>query len=120
MPLFGSRSLRQREVRRSLSELMPAWYRRLLDPISPRPFVVVMISALLAAGVTIGGGDQLGIQPGQRISRAVTARVPILIEDDARSQLMRMRAADTAADYFTLDASLLQEIRGRLSSATAP
>jgi hypothetical protein len=117
MPLFGSRSLRQREVRRSLAELMPAWYHRLLEPISPRPLLIVAISAVLAAGISIVGDDPLGVQPGQRVPRAIASRVPILIEDEARTQLMRMRAADTAADYFTLDVSLLQEIRGRLSSA---
>ncbi len=117
MPLFGPRSLRQREVRRSLAELMPAWYHQLLAPVSPRPLLIVAISALIAAGIAVVGDDPLGYQPGQRLARAVTSRVPILIEDDGRTQLMRMRAADTAADYFTLDVSLLQEIRGRLSSA---
>lgn len=117
MALFGSRSLRQREVRRSLSELMPAWYHRLLEPIGPRPLLIVAVSAALAAAIAIVGNDPLGLQPGQRVTRALVSRVPILIEDESRTQLMRMRAADTAADYFTLDVSLLQEIRGKLSSA---
>ncbi len=117
MRLFGKRTAREKEIRRSLSELMEPWYHRWIEPIRPQPLIILLLSATAAALLVNMGEDNLGLKLGQSLSRGIGARVPIRVEDRKRTDVMRMRAADNAADFFVLDVSLVQDVRGRLASA---
>jgi len=117
MRLFGRQTPREREIRRSKAERRPAWYQRLFERIPPWSLALLIGSAIATGIIVEYGTDGLGLRAGQRVPRAITSRVAFSLIDEARTQVMRMRARDNAPDYFTLDTSLLQDIRGRLASA---
>ena len=117
MRFFGKRTARQKEIRRSKAERRLAWYNRIAEQLQFQPFTYLCLSATLAALVVNFGEDRVPYRLGETLPRAVTSRVTFLVQDERLTQVMRMRARDSAPDYYTLDASLLQDVRGRLASA---
>lgn len=117
MRFFGKPTAREKEIRRSKAERRPIWYQRVFERVHPASLALLVLSAAATALIVDLGGDVLGLREGQRVSRAITSRVAFSIADEARTQVMRMRARDNAPDCYKLDASLLQDIRGRLASA---
>jgi putative nucleotidyltransferase with HDIG domain len=117
MALFRRQSARQKEIRRSKAERRPAWQQILRERVRPQLLALLILCSVSAAIIVNFGEDRLGVRVGQRVPRAITSRVAFRVEDEERTQVMRMRARDNAEEYYTLDTSLLQDIRGRLASA---
>ncbi len=114
---FGKRTAREKEIRRSKAERRLPWYQRLYERVHPQPFVLLLFCAVTVAVIVNAGHDVLGLRVGQRVPRPITSRITFRLEDQARTQVMRMRARDNAEDYYALETSLLQDIRGRLARA---
>ncbi len=117
MQLFGKRSPRQKEIRRSKAERSPAWYRRLSAGLPLRALGMLLLCAAFAAVVVNLSNDDLDLTVGQRVSRAITSRVDFRLIDEARTEVMRTRARDNAETYYVLDTSLVQDINNRLTNA---
>ena len=117
MRFFGKPTAREKEIRRSKAERRPIWYQRVFERVHPASLALLVLSAAATVLIVDLGDEVLGLREGQRIPRAITSRVAFSIADEARTQVMRMRARDNAPDCYKLDASLLQDIRGRLASA---
>ena len=117
MRFFGKPTAREKEIRRSKAERRPIWYQRVFEQVHPASLALLVLSAAATALIVDLGDEVLGLREGQRVSRAITSRVAFSIVDEARTQVMRMRARDNAPDCYKLDVSLLQDIRGRLASA---
>ena len=117
MQLFGKRTARQKEIRRSKAERGLAWYHRLARRIRLGPLLALLVLAGAAAAIVNIGDDVLNLRIGQRVPRDLTSRVPFRVEDEARTRDMRASARNNAEDYYTLDTSLLQDIHGRLVNA---
>jgi putative nucleotidyltransferase with HDIG domain len=117
MRLFGKRTARQKEIRRSKAERRLTWYHRVLEQVRLGRITFLVACAVLTALVVSTGEEPLALRVGQVLPRAITARVAFQLEDQARTQVERMRARDNAEDFYTLDVSLVQDIRGRLTNA---
>ncbi len=117
MALFSRPTARQKEIRRSKAERLPAWYRRIAGRLNLRAFALIFFCALTGAFIVNFGEDELSLREGTWVPRAMTARVEFRIADDDRTVAMRTRARDNAPNYYALDASLLQDIGNRLKNA---
>jgi len=114
---FRRTTARQKEIRRSRAERGLAWYRRAAARLRVEPALFLLGCAGVAAIIVARGEDPLELRVGQRVPRAIASRVAFSREDEQQTQVLRMRAHDNAPEYYILDASLLQDIRGRLTSA---
>ncbi|MBP7748131.1 MAG: HDIG domain-containing protein [Phycisphaerae bacterium] len=117
MRFFGRQTARQKEIRRSRAERRQAWYQRLGGQVHMGPAVFLVFCAVTTALLVNAGTDGLGLTVGQKLPRDITSRVTFRIVDEAATDRMRSRARDNAEDHYELDASLLQDIRGRLTNA---
>jgi putative nucleotidyltransferase with HDIG domain len=117
MRLFGKRTARQKEIRRSRAERRGAWHRRLIDRLHVGPLLFLGFCGLATAVVVNVGEDVLGLRVGQTVPRTITSRVTFRIADERATDRLRDQARDNAEDYYELDTSLLQDIRGRLANA---
>jgi putative nucleotidyltransferase with HDIG domain len=113
---FAKQSARRKEIRRSRAERGLGWHLRLTGRLL-LPNSVTALSGLVAAVIVNLGGDVLDIRVGQTLPRAVTSRVEFSVENQARTIEKRIEARDNAENYYELDDSLLQDIRGRLTNA---
>lgn len=114
---FFKRSARRKEIRRSRAERGLTWSVWLASRLQPWTSGLALAAAGLAAVVVNLGGDALTVRPGETLSRGIVARLEFSVENPARTLEMRLRARNSAEHYYQLDASLLQEIRGRLTNA---
>lgn len=114
---FGKTTARRKGVRRSRAEREGAWWRRIYIPLGLWGGSATFLTAVLATLILQAGGKQLGLREGQFVSRAITTRVPLRIEDQSQTAAMRIRARESSPNYYRLDTSLLDDIRGRLSQA---
>lgn len=117
MRFFGKRSVRQQEIRRSKAERGLTWYHRFLEELELQPITFLTFCALVAALTVNAGQDALGIRLGQTLPRDVTSRLTFRLVDERATDRLRGQARDNADDYYELDVSLLQDLRGRLMSA---
>jgi putative nucleotidyltransferase with HDIG domain len=117
MRFFESRTARQKEIRRSKAERRHTWYHRILGHLELGRLTFLVLCSVLTALLVNIGPDPLGLRVGQTVPRAITARVAFQLADEARTQVERMRARDNAEVYYTLETSLVQDLRGRLSNA---
>ncbi|MBK9119689.1 MAG: HDIG domain-containing protein [Phycisphaerales bacterium] len=117
MRLFARQTARQKEIRRSKAERRLTWYHRVSEHLHVPPLAYLLLCATCAAIIVNAGAPPLLLQVGERAPRAITARVAFRIEDERATQVERMRARDRTEDYYTLDATLLRDLAGRLSSA---
>lgn len=114
---FAKRTARQKEIRRTKAERRGAWYRRLPEGPALLATLSTVVAALLAIVVLNAGGEVLDLRENQVIPRAITARVKLEIEDERQTEQMRLRARDRSPNFYKLDVSLLDDIRGRLANA---
>jgi hypothetical protein len=114
---FGKTTARRKGVRRSRAEREGAWWNRISIPLGLWGATATFFTAVLATLILQAGGAQLGLREGQFISRAMTARVPLRIENESQTAALRIRARESSPNYYRLDVSLLDDIRGRLSQA---
>jgi putative nucleotidyltransferase with HDIG domain len=114
---FAKRTARQKEIRRSRAERRGAWYRRLPEAPTLLAGLSTTAAAVLAVLLLNAGGEVLAIRENQVIPRAITSRVELRIVDERRTEQMRLRARDRSPNFYKLDVSLLDEIRGRLVAA---
>ncbi|MEW6249389.1 MAG: HDIG domain-containing metalloprotein [Planctomycetota bacterium] len=117
MPVFGKRSARQKEIRRSKAERGLTWYHRALRRVRVRPVVFLVASAIATAALATLGEGPVPYREGEQTPRAIASRVAFRVEDANLTQVMRMRARAGAPDYYMLDKSLLDYLRGRLVNA---
>ncbi|MGD8452959.1 MAG: HDIG domain-containing protein [Phycisphaerae bacterium] len=83
-----------------------------------------LLRAVFLAGVAVAaaillniGGDVLPYRIGQSVPRAVASRCEFSVDNQARTLEKRLQAYNTADTYYELDASLVRDIRGRLTNA---
>ena len=114
---FTRQSPRRKEIRRSKAERGQAWYRRLPSHMRVLPIATTVLAALLAAALVNAGGEVLDIHVGQTAPRAITSRVEFRLKNERRTIERRIRARENAPNYYRLDVSLLDGIRGRLVNA---
>jgi putative nucleotidyltransferase with HDIG domain len=114
---FAKRTARQKEIRRSKAERYGAWYRRLPEAPTTLAALSTVATALLAVLFLNAGGEVVDVRENQVVPRAITARVELRIVDERRTEQMRLRARDQSPNFYKLDVSLLEEIRGRLLGA---
>lgn len=113
---FRRLSARRLEIRRSKAERGRAagrWWR------NRRGLVTAGVTLLLASAAAVIvnlGGVRTPFRLGQYLTRAVVSRVAFHIDDPQQTLEMRLRAKDTSPNHYVLDASLIDEIRGRLGS----
>jgi putative nucleotidyltransferase with HDIG domain len=114
---FAKRTARQKEIRRTKAERRGVWYRRL--PQWPTLFAALSTTAtaLLAVLILNAGGDVVDLRENQVVPRAITSRVEFKIEDEQQTEDRRVRARDRSPNYYKLDDSLIDDIRGRLAGA---
>lgn len=110
-------TVRQREIRRSMAERYGGWYRRVLGRFELWSLGLTLAAAASAAILINWGGELLTFREGQRLARAVVSRVSFELVDEQQTILMRTRARESAPSVYVLDASLLDRIRGRLTSS---
>ncbi len=110
---------RQKEIRRTKAQRLGAWYRRL--PAGKAVLIVAStaLTALAAVLILNAGGEVLDLRVGQNVPRVITARVEFEVEDEAQTNQERLRARDRCPNYYKLDVSLIEMIRGRLVGALA-
>jgi len=114
---FGKHSARRKEIRRSKTERGFAWHQRLFSRVGAVPAAITVGSAITAALLVNAGPDPLNLHVGQTVPRAVVSRVEFRVGNEARTIEMRLRARDNTPNYYELDVSLLNDIRGRLTNA---
>jgi hypothetical protein len=117
MHLFGKRTARQKEIRRSRAERRLIWYHRFVEQLSLGPLVFLLFCGVVTALIVNAGDDVLSLRVGQQLPRDIPSRVTFRIEDERATDRLRNQARDNAEDYYELDTSLLQDIRGRLLNA---
>ncbi|MBK8914291.1 MAG: HDIG domain-containing protein [Phycisphaerales bacterium] len=113
---FDKHTSRRREIRRDKVERGLTLAQQLRERIHILPVMVAALSASLAALILNVGGEPLGVHPGQRLHRAMTARVEFRVEDVTQTRLKQARARESSPNFYRLDASLIETIRGRLTS----
>ncbi|MBU0637489.1 MAG: HDIG domain-containing protein [Planctomycetes bacterium] len=116
-PFGRKKSARRQEIRRAKSEHRLAWYQSLIGEIRVRATLTTLASAVAAALILNFGSDGLNIRAGQSVPRAITSRLDFRIEDTERTRAMKLQAREGSPNYYRLDVSLLEDIRGRLTSA---
>ncbi len=117
MWLFGKRTARQREIRRTRTEREGVWYRRLLGRFEAWSLTLTGVAVVVSSVIINLGGEPLSVRSGQTLARAIASRVEFQLVDERQTALMRDRARESAPYYYVLDVSLLDGIRGRLLSA---
>jgi putative nucleotidyltransferase with HDIG domain len=116
-PFSSKRTARREEIRRSRTEREGTWVRRWGGQV-PLGWTSATFIASLAVALIVNLGDvQFGYRVGQTLPRALTARVPVELEDAQQTREMRIRTRDTSPNYYTLDVSVLADLRGRLTNA---
>ena len=114
---FTKRTARQKEIRRSKAERHGVWYRRWPERSTVLVALNMIVTAILAVLILNLGGRVLGLREGQVTPRAISTRVELRIDDERQTELLRVRARDRSPNYYKLDVSLMDDIRGRLASA---
>lgn len=100
-----------------MAERYGGWYRRVLGRFELWSLGLTLAVSLTAAVLINWGGKLLTLREGQRLGRAVVARVSFELVDEQQTLLMRTRARESAPNVYVLDTSLLDRIQGRLTSA---
>jgi putative nucleotidyltransferase with HDIG domain len=100
-----------------MSERHGGWYRRVLGRFELWSLGLTLAASVTAAILINWGGELLTVREGQRLARAVVSRVSFELADEQQTILMRTRARESAPNVYVLDGSLLDRIRGRLTSA---
>jgi putative nucleotidyltransferase with HDIG domain len=116
MRLFGKRTARQKEIRRSRAERRLAWYYRAVEQLRLGPLAFLLFCGVATGLIVNAGEDGLDLRVGQRIPRDITARVAFRLVDERATERLRAQARDNADDYYKLDTSLVQDLRGRLTN----
>ncbi len=114
---FAKRTARQKEIRRTKAERHGTWYRRLPEQPATLAALSTVATAVLAVLVLNAGGEVLDFRVNEVVPRAITSRIVLEIEDERRTEQMRLRARDRSPNFYKLDVSLLEDIRGRLAGA---
>jgi len=114
---FEKHTARRKEIARSKAERVSPWYRRAPEQSAVMTALSTGATALLAALALNAGGSVMNLRENQVVSRAIPARVQFEIIDDRQTDLERLRARDLSPNYYKLDVSLLDDIRGRLTGA---
>lgn len=114
---FTKRSTRRKEIARSKAERQGIWYRRFPDQQTALVILSTVAAAILAAVILNFGGPAFRWRENQTVSRAVTSRVKFEVVDEQRTLQERLRARDRSPNYYKLDVSLLDDLRGRLLGA---
>jgi hypothetical protein len=117
MRLFGKRTARQKEIRRSKADRRLTWYYRAVAQLRLGPLAFLLFCGVVTGLIVNAGHDVLDLRVGQQIPRDIAARVTFRIADERATDRLRAQARDNAEDYYELDTSLLQDIRGRLTNA---
>jgi putative nucleotidyltransferase with HDIG domain len=97
-----------------MAERYGGWFRRGLGRFDLWSLGLTLAVSLAAAFLINWGGEVLTLREGQRLGRAVTARVGFELVDEQQTLLMRTRARESAPNVYVLDTSLLDRIQGRL------
>jgi len=113
---FERRSIRRERTRRSRAERRSPWLRRFLPAGSGWTCGLTLAVALSAALILNAGREAPELRAGQSLPRAITARLEFRVEDVAQTRAMKLQARDTSPNYYRLDNSLLESIRGSLSA----
>ncbi len=113
---FDRTTSRRREIRRSRAERALPWHQRLGEFVQLRPLLITVTAALLTSVVITAGGEVLDLRVGQWMPRSITARVPFRIEDQQQTAALRVRASETAPDYYVLDTAFIDDLRGRFQA----
>lgn len=113
---FSKRSARREEIRRSRAEREVTLIQRFRGRFETGPLLLTVLAAAAGAVILNVGGEVLAIRVGQALPRAYTSRLELRIADDQATREMRVRARDTAPNWYELNQSLIEDIRGRLTS----
>lgn len=111
---FDRHTSRRREIRRDKVERGLTLAQQLRERVRFAPVAIATVSAALSALILNIGGEPLGIYAGQRLHRAITARIDFQIEDGPQTRAKQERARQSSPNHYRLDASLVEAVRGRL------
>ncbi len=112
---FSKPTARQKEIRRTKAERLGTWYKRLPAGKAFLAILSTVATGVVAVAILTAGGEVLDLRAGQRVAQALTARVEFEVRDETQTEQERLRARDRSPNYYKLDASLLDMIRGRLA-----
>lgn len=91
--------------------------RKGMEPLTPWAVGLTAFAAIVASIIVNLGGDPPAVRLGQAITRPIAARAAFEIVDPAQTEASRLLARETAPNVYVLDTALLDEIRGKLTSA---
>jgi len=114
---FAKRTARQKEIRRTKAERRGAWYRRVPQTPTLLAALTTIATVVLAVLILNAGGVVLDLRKSQAVPRAITSRVEFKKEDEQQTEDERVRARDRSPNYYKLNESLIDDIRGRLGGA---
>ncbi|MCH7870499.1 MAG: hypothetical protein IID33_02250, partial [Planctomycetes bacterium] len=116
MWIFGKKSARRREIRRSKAEQKVTLRKRLLDKVGPWPIATAIFFGFFAALILNTGGDVLVYRVGMTVPVGVSARVRFERVDEQATLTRRTLARDRSPTYYSADTLLLDDIRRRLDN----
>lgn len=114
---FDRMTTRRSEIRRAKTERIGTWWSRWTESIDPSWAAVALVATVAACIILNLGGEQFDLVEGQSVPRAITARVDFSVPDEQQTRDMKIRARDSSPNYYRLDETLLEDIRGRLGNA---
>ncbi|MBI5865623.1 MAG: HDIG domain-containing protein [Planctomycetes bacterium] len=114
---FSRQSVRRTEIRRTRAERVGTWYTYLAEKLDPSWLAVMLLTAAAVCLILSAGGPQTAIRVGESLPRTMTARVDFELEDAQQTRDVRIRARDSSPNVYALDATLIDDIRGRLKNA---
>lgn len=117
MWIFGKKSARRREIRRSKAKLHVTLRQKLLDQVAPWPLATAIFFGAFAALIINTGGDVLPYRVGMTVPSGINSRIPFKVVDQQATETRRTQARDSAPTYYIADTLLLDDIRGRLANA---
>lgn len=119
MAIWSSKktNARRQEIRRSKAERGLTWRSWIPSRVPALPMIIALTIGLVVAVLVTTGPDPLRYRLGERTMRPVDARLDFRVFNEDRTRLMRQRAFESTDSIYSLDASLLDDIRGRLTNA---
>ncbi len=79
MWIFGKKSARRREIRRSKAELHVTLRQKLLDQVGPWPLATAIFFGFVAAMILNTGGEVMPYRVGMTLSAGVNPRIAFLL-----------------------------------------
>ncbi len=112
----GTVKLRRTQVRRQRTEQAEPLLKRLRERVGLASPAIGLGFVVLAISIVLYGPERFPYYDGQELREPIIARVDFVITDEKATQQSKQEARETTPNYYDLNESLIERIRGTIGN----